>query len=337
MVKRLGVGGALGNDAKKTKGMIQQGNETGGLGELVFPELTQIILDPDNARNYDAQLTIDDVEYLKKHPSKINDRLNNDEAKIKRYKHVLDLVKSIDKEGLLDPPAVYEKDGMYHLTGGENRYFAHILLGKKIFPCMNKPQPDNELGHLSRGLVHNTIRSNLTTAQKLPQIQKIVDLYEKENKKDITARSLHEVIHESEDMCKLYLRYLRAGEHILQALKEGVISTHREIQSVLDAGNKEAQLAYLDEVRKGEKSVPAKEEEKPAKVKTPVRKKGRKATKVNLGAVEKDDTEVLETIIKKVVGAGRFKSEFADVDWSDVASTQEAWKAFMASMKGSKQ
>jgi len=333
MAKKFGLDKKLGYETKKTAEIASKGDEQIGIGRLETPSIEDVVLDPENARK--TKLTVDDVLYLKDHPEDAESYLGNDAERIHRYQRVLELAKSIDDKGLIDPIAVYEKGDKYHLTGGENRYLAHLHLGKKFIPSLVKDLPDDDIDRMTRGLVHNIIRSQLKTAEKLQKIKEIVDKYEEVEASKITAPKLHDLIHESVDSCEKYLKYLRAGDHVMAAISGGVLNTHREIQAVLDAGDIDAQKAYIKQLEDGvqvgqgdSKDIPKTHIEKTQP------KRGRKATKVKLGVIAKDDTSILQGIIKKVVGPARFKEEFGKIDWDDLENTQAAWDAFIASLKG---
>lgn len=71
------------------------------------------------------------------------------------------LAESIERDGLQHPPTGFDLNGKTHITSGERRVRAHMLLGRDEIPVYLTDPPEDDVTRLTRQLVSNLQRKDL--------------------------------------------------------------------------------------------------------------------------------------------------------------------------------
>lgn len=235
--------------------------------------------------------------------------------------HVLELAHSIAAHNLMQPVIVFRDETGYVVTAGDCRTLAHVLLGRASIRANVRERSESALHDRVGSLVENLIREDLSLAERLRGIHSVIEIYEEERGKKISARQLHELIYESERTCSRYLNILRkTSPDILDSIWSGELTSLREVES--------AKREYADSQSRGE-HIEKVEQDAPASqppVQAPRRGGGQPRSKVRLGTV--DNPRVVQMLVESSVPSSVLDERFGrgvQIDWDDLETAQAAW------------
>lgn len=293
--------------------------EHAGEGELKIVKLERVQLNPHNPRK--THIT---KEYLyelltktqQSSEGKFGDDTYNqallkiiadlkDPVMVERLEKLYYLAESIQNKGLIQPISIMvQTDGAYQIVAGERRFLAHLLMGRETIRAIVREQSSDELSNRILSLLENINREDLSTGEKIDYIEQLVQLHEQNTGKKINAANLSLMIHESQRSCRRYLRYLAASEAIREQIRQGQLSSIRDIETAL-----KVKADASEEI-----SAPVKELKQ--------RRSGRKRTSISLGRTE--DVSVVQTLAEALIKAKKI-SVVPVPNWNDYESVQSYW------------
>lgn len=318
------------NIAEALTTTINTAKSNAGALNIEIIRLISIELDPENPR--ELSITLDDIKNV------IESNVSLSKEKQQEYDELLSLANSIREHGLLNPIVVYKRGDKYFLIAGERRCLASHIAGCtdiKATVFDNKPTA-LKLSFLQ--WVENMERSDLRLYERVNNLRKIVNAHEIEHgKQDITPAFLKNILGCSWTNATNYFSVLHASPEISAAIKENKINNLEKAAFITKIDTKDIRekalqaciagepLKVLKAIVNGEavqndilnSKVPLKEN---------IRKRGRVATKVNLGSIK--DTRVIKEIASIVLNNDKFvkyKSKFQSFDWEDYSSVKEAF------------
>ncbi len=308
-------------------------------GELsieVIP-LDKVELDPENKR--DLELTLEDaINGIDK-----NDPLLN--RKKQDIKSLESLSKTIKNDQLINPIFVYRYGNKCRLIAGERRTLATALAGKKeIIARIANERP---IGTKLRILqwIENNERSDLGLPERLASIEAILETYFAEHKiepniKNVTAKTLSELISISQTQARRYLLILQAKPSIRDAIEKGQLDNVKLIELICSAKNEEQQTILLEAALSG-KSFEAIEEIKKQievnlknlqELQKPKQKgPGRRKESVSLGRFQPDFVkQVIEALINSTYFEKSMISKMDEIHkslaWDDIHEVEDGFK-----------
>ena len=134
-------------------------------------------------------------------------RLEYDEKKLE------ELVKSINKQGLISPIVVRKKENKYEIIAGHRRYLAFKKLNKEIIPVIVKKINDRDMQTLA--LTENIIRENLDPLEISIALENLLL-----NNIAKTQNELADLLGLNESTISRYLKLLTLPEDIKNKIKK---------------------------------------------------------------------------------------------------------------------
>lgn len=332
MAKRkvFSIGSSLSDGLEQT--IAAAHNYSSDLRVDVIP-LKKITTDPENPRS--LALTLDDV---------LNGISNDDpdfEKKTEEIESLQSLSNSILEQGIINPIVVYEHNGLYRLIAGERRTLASALAKKEDVQAKILDGKPNELKIRVLQWMENIERSDLSLAEKMNNLEKIVDAFARQNNisprnvkiTDISqlvgcvkshAMNLKAVLNSDDDIKKLI-----ATNKIKNLEKAAVISniqsTHLR-QEAIDKCISGATLKQLKGFLEQDKAKPI--------IVEPMNNAGRPAKSINFGNTA--NVKVARIIFDSVLNNSKFPelaSNFNNLNLEDPKSLGKAFKVLIQTLE----
>lgn len=251
-----------------------------------------------------AQAGIDEIEISKIEANPWQPRTTFDEQAL------TELANSIKEVGIIQPLTLRKVDeNKYQIIAGERRYRASKKAGLKTVPAYVRESDDN--GMLELALVENIQREDLDAIEVALSYQRLMEECK------LTQEVLSDRVGKKRSTISNYLRLLKLPAVIQKAIREREISMGHA-RAIINVSDPETQVmiykqivAYDFSVRKVEEIVRKlnSEEEKPAKVKKPVKKFPEEYEKLKNHLSKHFDTDVDFKINNK--GKGQIVIPFA--------------------------
>ena len=139
----------------------------------------------------DAHLQTDDMAHFEQ---LVQSHFEQNELKVRDYLDLADLALSIrTPHNLINPITVRAEQLSFHLIAGHRRTFAHIILGLKEISAT--------ILNVASGLDHSVLqwkenkdRADLSFIEQMHNLMQLSNEYEKSYRKNITARSLFDLL-----------------------------------------------------------------------------------------------------------------------------------------------
>lgn len=224
---------------------IQDNDAHAGEGDLITVSLDSVRVDPDNARKI-GRVTIDQIMAHQRKTVDLSQTLAG--PYLENFLDIEDLAFSIEKIGLIDPVAIYETEGQFHLTGGERRLLAHYFLGRPSIRAILKPRPIDVFAKEARALAHNLLHKRLKVAEMIKKIVDLMAKFEAAHQRPMEPVDLKAVTHLAKRSCQRYLRIARSPPPVLEAIIAGQLATHEDINYVLEREPGAPQLQCIAEL-----------------------------------------------------------------------------------------
>ncbi|OGT06293.1 MAG: hypothetical protein A2X78_01450 [Gammaproteobacteria bacterium GWE2_37_16] len=304
-------------------------NNIGQLRYEVVP-LLRIKLDPTNPRKLaitretlNQPILESDSDYLRKK---------------QEMERLQSMAHSISKIGVRHAVEVYKDGSDYRLISGERRVLASLLAGKKDISVRILEQKPTALDLKFLQWVENIEREDLSTWEKIVNVQQLADAYMKQNGSKLSAISLGELLGCSRQAATTWLTGAEAPTDILEASKLGKVPNLEKLvflarikDPVARSKNLEACInnASLDEMK-------LLLEKKGAGVTKAVArlKRGRPVKKIALGYTE--NGVILKKIMDIVLASDEcapYKKEFDNINWNNFKDAGVAFKKFISYME----
>lgn len=317
--KSFGVSSSLKRGLRETFDIVE--HNSGLLRNAVIP-LSRIEPDPDNPRN--LAINFSDVQ---NGLNKSDALFDQKEAELQK---LLEVAETIKKGGLLNPIIVYRYEQIYRIVAGERRFLAAILAGlTEIEARIYNDKPQGFSLRLAQW-IENTAREDLSLAERIFNIQQMIDAYLEEFPKTrITATWLKDKTGLSLPQATYYMNVLNAPEDVKNAIQTGYLNSLDKAAVVATIIKPELRQAALTACRSGIslrnlRQMIARFKEREARG-LPF------GTNISLGYTQ--HPEVVKTIIQAVLALPKYNIcniNFNDVKWECADEAGRAFKQFIS-------
>ena len=168
-------------------------------------KMTNVTLEPYGVYSNTPKIIEIELEKIEFNPHQ--PRLEYDEKKLE------ELVKSINKQGLISPIVVRKKENKYEIIAGHRRYLAFKKLNKEIIPVIVKKINDRDMQTLA--LTENIIRENLDPLEISIALENLLL-----NNIAKTQNELADLLGLNESTISRYLKLLTLPEDIKNKIKK---------------------------------------------------------------------------------------------------------------------
>lgn len=321
--KKFGIPSSLSKGLVNTISMAE--NHILDFKNAVIP-LSCIEIDPDNPR----RMKLSPEELL----SGFNEKTEYYLDKSKELESLQELSWSIDKKGLINPITVYQRADKYRLVAGERRYMASLLANKKeIEARIYKVSPSEQDLKLVQW-IENTAREDLCLADKLANIESIINVVMKEGEKKLSVDVLMELTGLAKTNAYRYLSVLN-NQSLRKFIDNGDVSTLRAASLLADIKDEKELSDAINRYKKeGGTSLAASSlKEKKVSIKKQ-ETRGRAPSSVNLGKV--NDPKVVKIIVDVLVGNPsyqHYEKVFSSIDWKNLKEVTQSFKKLLSMLE----
>jgi len=322
--KRFGVSQALSRGLSETISVVE--NDAGIYRNIVLP-LSRIELDPENPRKLAISL-IDIQQGLNK-----TDPLYT--RKSEELISLTTLATTIQSSGLINPIVVYKLGEVYRIVAGERRCLASIIAGKSEIDARVFNEKPQGFSLKLIQWIENTAREDLTLDERINNIRDILQEYQKQksNNLPVTATLLKNITGLSLSQATYYSAVLDAPSDITEMIANGKIRSLDKAAIIAGISSPELRREMLHacvtgcSLKKLRQLITQSKQRKKQTVLIPTVKRGRAASRINMGSTVK--TDVIKVIIQSVlerVEYKKFANIFLKVDWTHLNQSTDAFK-----------
>lgn len=261
--------------------------------------------------------------------------------KIREFEELSSLASTIKDHGILNPIIVYPLGQKYRLVAGERRCLASRIAGIDTIKANVLKTKPTDLKCSSLQWIENVERVDLKLSERLKNLKKIIHTYEAEKGSldEFNPKFIKELLGCSWTNAVNYHAALSADEVIQDAIINDKIKSLEKAALIAKIDCPDLKAQALQACIAGEsfltlKGIASKQtviNDKNYSVPTNTRKKkGRTATRVNLGHIE--NTSVIKNLIFTVLKDAKYKKfsdKFSNYDWNDYTSVSEAFKSLL--------
>lgn len=331
MAKRkvFSIGSSLSNGLEQTIAAAQA--YSSDLRIDVIP-LTKIATDPENPRALALTLKDvlqgiagDDPEYLQKQGE---------------IESLQSLVNSIQEQGIINPVLVYEHHGSYQLVAGERRTLASGLANKSDIQAKILDGKPNELKVRVLQWIENIERSDLSLAEKMDNLEKIVEAFARMNNislREVTVTDISKIV----GCVKSHAMNLKAVIDADEDIKQKIVSNQiRSLEKAAIISNIKSQNLRQSAINncingatlKQLKAMLEQDKNKPKK-NIPLNT-SKTSTVVNLGSTInlKVARIVLDSVVTQIK-LTELSSEFGDLDFEDPKNISQAFRIIIKKLE----
>lgn len=327
--KRFGISEALTRGLSETINVVE--NNAGIFRNVVLP-LSRVELDPENPRK--LAINLEDVRKGVHSDDPLFQQKSSELDKLKELAH------TIKNNGIINPIVVYKKGEFYRVVAGERRCLASILTGKQeIEARVFNDKPKNFDLKLIQW-IENTAREDLSLDERLGNVRDMIREYQLQHKNvSMTATLLKNLTGLSLSQCTYYLSVLSAPDDVQNYIKNGAINnldkaallssiTSTELrEQVIQACINGSSLKALRYLVHQQKSSQRRLTGSPFSKLSPLDKRGRNATRINMGTTTHPD--VIKMIVNCVTqhqSYDKYADLFNDIHWHDLRQSTKAFR-----------
>lgn len=239
--------------------------------------------------------------------------------KLEQLNQLKRLADSIKSNGLINAIVAYKQHDTLYIVTGERRFLACVLLGYTSAPVKILRKKPDELQMRIIQWDENDNREDLSTWDKLLNIDQVRIAYERSVKKNISARKLADLLKIGKSISSTYINLLKLDDNstIKQALKNNKLKSIESAEYISKISNAALQDKALAMACKGIgfKQIKQRTEAKPVENKrqTIIRPKNNEFfSKLIQATIEHDD------FFEK-------KELFNKINWDSESSLNKAW------------
>lgn len=299
---------------------------TAASGEMCFESVDVHLLDPDpkNPRNYPW------IDHENPSATVLDSAAPEYEERVKIFEDLQGMASTMRAAGVRVALEVFRKEGgRFQINAGHRRYWAARMAGLQRVPAriVAENAPRNRLSQW----IENMQRTDLTLPERLKSFD--LTLTELMDQEGVTLETVQSHMGLGERQFRRYRALLNAPDDIRAAIDLGTISSVIDAAQLAAISDGAARQAALAEYLQGGKNVSAAvssvkrkqaEQASGGQSATP-KKPGRKATAVRTDPIK--NPAVIRHIFEKLEHAP------AKVNWDDLDSVSQAWKALLAELE----
>jgi len=297
--------------------------------------LTKIETDPENSRLF--SLTLLDA---------INGIAEDDadfDRKSVEMESLQSLAYSINEQGIINPVIVYEHNGKYRLIAGERRTLASGIAKKLDIQAKILDGKPDEVKIRVLQWLENIERADLSLAEKLDNLEKIISAFAKKNNistRDVTITNISHLVGCVKSHAMNLKTVLEADIEIKELIMQKQIRSLEKAAVICNIQSKDIKQAALNECLKGAtlkrlKGLLEEDKVKPKKMEIgAVRKAGRPYRTVNFGVTP--NIKVANIIIQSFISNPHFSNlglSFDDLDFENPLTLSNAFKAIIRKLE----
>jgi ParB family transcriptional regulator, chromosome partitioning protein len=297
--KVFSIGSSLSDGLEQT--IAAAHNYSSDLRVDVIP-LSKIETDPDNPRS--LLISLDDIT---------NGITNDDpffEQKTQEIESLQSLSNSIKEQGIINPVIVYEHNGKYRLIAGERRTLASGLAQKTDIQAKILDGKPDEVKIRVLQWIENIERSDLSLAEKIDNLEKIIDAYARQNQissREVTITDISQLVGCVKSHAMNLKKVLEADGDIKELIAKNQIRSLEKAAVISNIASVNLRKKALDECLNGAtlKQLKSYLEKDKSTQKTPslenivVQKAGRPTLSVNFGKTP--NVRVAGIILKSLI------------------------------------
>jgi len=324
--KVFSIGSSLSDGLEQT--IAAAHNYSSDLRVDVIP-LSKIETDPDNPRS--LLISLDDIT---------NGITNDDpffEQKTQEIESLQSLSNSIKEQGIINPVIVYEHNGKYRLIAGERRTLASGLAQKADIQAKILDGKPDEVKIRVLQWIENIERSDLSLAEKIDNLEKIIDAYARQNQissREVTITDISQLVGCVKSHAMNLKTVLEADGDIKELIAKNQIRSLEKAAVISNIASVNLRKKALDECLNGAtlKQLKSYLEKDKSTQKTPslenivVQKAGRPTLSVNFGKTP--NVRVAEIILKSLITNPDISNLELEVDSLDFESPKCISDAF---------
>lgn len=324
--KVFSIGSSLSDGLEQT--IAAAHNYSSDLRVDVIP-LSKIETDPDNPRS--LLISLDDIT---------NGITNDDpffEQKTQEIESLQSLSNSIKEQGIINPVIVYEHNGKYRLIAGERRTLASGLAQKTDIQAKILDGKPDEVKIRVLQWIENIERSDLSLAEKIDNLEKIIDAYARQNQissREVTITDISQLVGCVKSHAMNLKTVLEADGDIKELISKNQIRSLEKAAVISNIASVNLRKKALDECLNGAtlKQLKSYLEKDKSTQKTPslenivVQKAGRPTLSVNFGKTP--NVRVAGIILKSLITNPDISNLEMEVDTLDFESPKCISDAF---------
>ena len=255
------------------------------------------------------------------------------------------MANSIQEQGIINPVIVYEYNGMYRLIAGERRTLASGLAKKVDIQAKILDGKPDEIKIRVLQWIENIERSDLSLAEKMDNLEKIIDAYARQNRispREVTITNISQLVGCVKSHAINLKTVLDADVDIKELISKNQIRSLEKAAVISNIQSANLRKEALDECLNGAtlkqlKSFLEKDKIKPKKnsfESFAVHKAGRPTLSGNFGKTP--NIRVAEIILKSVItnpDLSNFELRFDDLDFESPKSISDAFKTLVRKLE----
>jgi ParB/RepB/Spo0J family partition protein len=253
------------------------------------------------------------------------------------WNRLQELAASIRQIGVQQAIKCYRHGDRFRIAFGERRFYASILAGHKTIPVWILDERPRLVRRIQ--YAENFHREDLTPWERVSNVMALIEEYKREEGKDLTSRTLAELLGISHTQANSYLSIIRGPADVQQYLQNGMVTSIETAANLARIENPQKRETALNAFKHGRdpkeifnslKDNPTKETDDGASDPDDppvVSVRGRPKTHVYLGRT--NNTRIVRKLMVAVLG----ESAVPDVDWNDFGAVSRLWASFLESLE----
>ncbi len=330
--KVFSIGSSLSDGLEQT--IAAAHNYSSDLRIDVVP-LNKIETDPENPRLFSLTL-LDAINGISEDDPDFDKKSTEVES-------LQSLAHSIKEQGIINPVIVYEYNGKYRLIAGERRTLASGIAKKPDIQVKILDGKPDEVKIRVLQWIENIERSDLSLAEKLDNLEKIISAFAKQNNippRDVTITNISHLIGCVKSHAMNLKTVLEADTEIKKLITQNQIRSLEKAAIICNIQSRDLKQTALNECLKGAtlkrlKGILEEDKVKPKQIQIELGSKaGRPSRSVNFGVTP--NIKVANIIIQSFISNPHFSNlglTFDDLDFENPKILSNAFKTIIRKLE----
>ena len=301
---------------------IRQGQDQSGDINVEFIPINRIEVDVENPRR--TGFTFENIN----NPDQV---IKENQNLLKIYEGLKFLADSIKSVGIQQPIKVYRHRDKFRIAYGERRFLASIIAEQPTIPAWILHEKPKHLRTIQ--YIENMQRAELTTWERIQNVQAILAESQLYAEEQITVTSLSELLGMSRSRASHYLVIINGPDDVKTIIQNGAINNLEKgaylsrIKS--DIKRQSAAKLLLDgaEIKEIDKMLEKSNQKEETPHSSTTHQRGRPVSRINLG--QTTNVEIIRKIMASIPISSGENQDYLSVDWNDLKSVTRHWKLFL--------